>query len=160
MYSPISLVLLCLASTFASAQTISPAPNPGDVKILSAKYAGSGCPGGSARFEPGASPSLTFSNLVAKSGPGIPLADARSSCQLIVAIKYPAGYQFSLSTFNATGFGWLSAGNTGTFKVIYFFSGDQHQVSAATYSDNGIYITGSNKKIIVGFLPRGLCRTA
>jgi len=122
--------LLGLASAAPAAEPRADVPK--DITIQSVKYAGSGCPAGSVASTLSNDKTLltlAFDTYVAQSGQGIKTAENRKNCNLILQLKYPSGYQYSLFTADYRGFASIGAGSTGTVKSTYFFSGDQSQVS-------------------------------
>ena len=52
--------------------------------------------------------SLTFSDFVAESGPGLSPSRARKNCVVTVTFKVPAGWQYSIGSFFSI-WGWIEA---------------------------------------------------
>ncbi len=74
---------------------------------------------------------LTFSEFFAEIGPGLDPGRARRNCNVTLKLNVPAGYQYTVGTFNYRGHMTLDAGVKGELATNYFFSGVPAQ---GTYS--------------------------
>lgn len=84
---------------------------------------------------------LTFSDYIAEAGWGISLRESRKACQVIVDLRYPAGWSYSVISFDYRGFADLDDGVSATQKVDYYFQGFSQTASLRTtlegpYSDD------------------------
>ncbi|KAM7197458.1 protein of unknown function (DUF4360) domain containing protein [Naviculisporaceae sp. PSN 640] len=106
------------------------ATGPADVRVASISYAGSGC-SASTITGPFASDGTTFTlphgSLVARSGGDATAASYRKNCQIALNIRYPGGWQFSISKADYTGSAKLPAGVSGTSVAIIYFAGETKQ---------------------------------
>lgn len=107
-------------------------PSSDEIQVVSIAYAGSGCPAGS-MTGPFSSNVITVSllphpTLVAQSGKNISIINHRTNCQTVLKIRYPSGWQFSISEIAYKGYAKIPAGSSGESKVIYYFSGQTVQV--------------------------------
>jgi hypothetical protein len=108
---------------------------PSSVKIRRISYAGSGCAAGSIRSDVPrgfSSFRLYFDGLVAEAGPGIPLAESRKNCQILLDLAFPAGWSFSVASLDYRGYVELDFGATATQSSTYYFQGDARQARLAT----------------------------
>lgn len=112
-------------------------PSGHEVSIVGLAFAGSGCPAGTVSGQLSSdltTITLLYANFVAQAGQGISASNYRKNCQLNVKIKYPQGYQFSVFKADYRGYAQIPAGDTGTCKATYYFSGDSKQVSQAPHA--------------------------
>jgi hypothetical protein len=119
----------------ALAPAVARADVPSSVKIRSISYAGSGCAAGGIRSDvPRGFTAfrLYFSGLVAEAGPGIPLADSRRNCQVLLDLQFPAGWSFTVASLDYRGFVDLDAGASVTQTSTYYFQGDARQARLST----------------------------
>ncbi|MBC7530141.1 MAG: RICIN domain-containing protein [Oligoflexus sp.] len=102
------------------------APDPSQTFIKSIDALGSGCPTGtysSNLSDDRKAFTLSFSEFVAEIGPGIPLSDARKNCSITLTLQVPAGWQYSIGTFNYRGFMDVAAKVRADHSTSYFFQG-------------------------------------
>jgi hypothetical protein len=119
-------------------------PSGHEVQITGIAFAGSGCPAGSVSGQLSTdltTLTLLYTSFVAQSGKNIPASSYRKNCQLNVKLQYPSGWQFSVFKADYRGYAQIPAGDTGTCKATYYFSGDSTQVSSTMtikgpYDDN------------------------
>jgi hypothetical protein len=108
-------------------------PNPNEVFIASASWAGTGCPPGSVSADLGEAAtllSLSFSKYVAKTGKNTQPGDERRNCNVRVKLHYPQGFTYTLSTTDYRGHAKIPAKCKGTLSANYFFSGQQQTATA------------------------------
>ncbi|MBC7659933.1 MAG: DUF4360 domain-containing protein [Chitinophagaceae bacterium] len=120
--------LLSLSAVSAFAEDRIPVlPPAGSVKIKSLSAIGSGCPDASTYStnisDDAQAFTVTFSSFVAEVGPGIPLSASRKNCALTATLQIPAGYQFSIATFNYRGFMDLDSKVQAEHTTQYYFQG-------------------------------------
>ncbi|KAI5782049.1 hypothetical protein DFH27DRAFT_579556 [Peziza echinospora] len=131
MKLPVTLLLTVTA--VAASQVPIAATAIDAIFIESVSYAGSGCPQGTLQYQ--ISPlsstvAFLYPDLTAIIGPGIPITKTRKNCQTSISLKYPAGYQFLVSSMLFAGHVSLDAGVTALHKVTYYFAGSPLQTSA------------------------------
>lgn len=122
-----ALTLLCAGQAHAEV--------PGYVHIRNISYAGSGCPAGSVARN--VSPdlkafTLLFDQYVAEIGPGIPLANSRKNCQVLIDLDFPSGWSYSVVTVDYRGFADLDRYVTGQQQSAYYFQGQGATARLAT----------------------------
>lgn len=66
---------------------------------------------------------LSFSDFIAQVGPGIPLIESRKNCSITLDLRIPAGWQYTVGTFNYRGFMDLAARVRAEHSTSYFFQG-------------------------------------
>ncbi|MBC7658940.1 MAG: DUF4360 domain-containing protein [Chitinophagaceae bacterium] len=102
-------------------------------------FIGSGCPQGDSgtnvRWD-GSRLHLNFSGMVTQRGDGVPLTESRKTCSITISMNLPAGYTYSLGSFEARGNEALQAEETRTVTVTNFFEG-QGATSTQSVSANG-----------------------
>ncbi|MCX6102193.1 MAG: DUF4360 domain-containing protein [Proteobacteria bacterium] len=101
-------------------------PDPSSVRINGISYAGSGCPAGSVSqnlSEDAKAFTLLFDSYVAETGPGMPLSLARKNCQVVVDLRFPQGWSYSLFTVDYRGYARLESGTSGQQVSSYYFQG-------------------------------------
>ncbi|RYZ50055.1 MAG: DUF4360 domain-containing protein, partial [Proteobacteria bacterium] len=96
------------------------------VYIKNFTASGSGCTAGS--FEKNLSDdkrafTMTYSRFVAEIAPWIAPSEARKNCSITLTLNIPAGFQYTVGTFNYRGFMDLAPQVKADFKTIYFFEG-------------------------------------
>jgi hypothetical protein len=120
-------------------------PDPSDVLIERATYAGSGCPAGSAsisKSNDNKTATLSFDKYVTSIGPGTTVADKRKTCTINVKPHYPAGYQYAIRQTNFTGYADLHKKVRATEQLDYSFAGSATPTASfkstwvGPYSDN------------------------
>jgi hypothetical protein len=119
-------------------------PSGHEVEIVGLAFAGSGCPAGTVSGQLSTdltTLTLLYAEFVAQAGSGISPSNYRRNCQLNVKLRYPQGWQFSVFKADYRGYAQIPAGDTGTCKATYYFSGDSRQVSCGFSS--GRYISAS-----------------
>jgi hypothetical protein len=106
-------------------------PNPAEVHIETFRYSGSGCPSNSVTnviSDDLTTMTVGFDQYIVSSGPGVSIKERRKNCQMIIKLRYPHGYQFSLLNAQYRGYVDLQAGSSSTCHTTYFFSGSAKQV--------------------------------
>lgn len=121
-----AIFALSSSAFLSSAVAAQEAPNPDLVTIKSIDALGTGCPAGT--YNANLSPdkkafTLAFSEFVAEVGPGIPLSAARKNCSVTLTLSVPAGWQYSIGTFNYRGFMDLAPKVRADHSTSYFFQG-------------------------------------
>ncbi|KAI9141041.1 hypothetical protein BKA69DRAFT_1076887 [Paraphysoderma sedebokerense] len=131
-----STVLVSLLSLIALASAAAPraaaVPDRNTVYLEDIKYAGSGCPAGSASAafnDERTTFTVLFDNYIASAGPGIPIGENRKNCQLNLKVHIPPGYQYSVATVDYRGFVQLDSGVTALQKSSYYFAGELRQAT-------------------------------
>jgi hypothetical protein len=66
---------------------------------------------------------LSFSEFIAEVGPGIPLVESRKNCSIVLDLKIPAGWQYTIGTFNYRGFMDLGPKVKAEHTTTYYFQG-------------------------------------
>ncbi|KAK4154053.1 hypothetical protein C8A00DRAFT_33159 [Chaetomidium leptoderma] len=143
--------ILALFSGLAAASPVlvgnlADGPSGHDVQIAGLAFAGSGCPAGTVSGQLSSdltTLTLLYAEFVAQAGNNISPSNYRKNCQLNVKLKYPSGWQFSVFKADYRGYAQIPAGDTGTCKATYYFSGDSMQISSTMtirgpYNDNYI----------------------
>lgn len=126
-----NILALFIGLAAASPISVADGPSSNQVQIISITSAGTGCRAGTVSIQLAPEPTalvLLYANFIAQAGNDNPPDNYRSNCQLSVRLKYPPGWQFSISKTNYRGYAKMPAGITGTCKAIYYFSGDPKQV--------------------------------
>jgi hypothetical protein len=96
------------------------------ITIERIQYNGTGCPLGTVAqnvSDDKQAFTLTFSEFIAESGPGISLAQGRKNCIATVTLNIPAGWQYSVANFYYRGFMQLDEGVKAEHSVDYSFEG-------------------------------------
>jgi hypothetical protein len=141
-----SLKLLALLSS-APAFATGPAPAE-NIRIENIAYKGSGC-----LKEDSASINIsddkqaftvTFSEFAAQTGPFLTPLDGRKQCNLTLDLNIPAGWQFSIASFNFRGYVGLDQGIVAEHSATYYLQGDARQqkfasVTQGPYADEYVY---------------------
>ncbi len=70
---------------------------------------------------------LTFSDFVAAIGPGVAPGLSRRNCNVTLNLNVPAGFQYTVGTFNYRGFMALDQGVKGEVATKYYFAGNPAQ---------------------------------
>ncbi len=102
-------------------------PDLNQIYIKSINAIGSGCSDAST-YSINLSPdrrafTLAFSEFVAEIGPGLPLSEARKNCSITLTLNIPAGFQYSIGSFNYRGFMDLGDKVRADHTTEYFFQG-------------------------------------
>ena len=131
--------LAILSSGSAFAQDIVPALVPSEpIVIENISFKGTGCADESTASvnisEDKQAFTVSFSEFLAESGPGIPLSAGRKNCNLTLDLDIPAGWQFSLASFNFRGFVGLDSGVSAEHSATYFLQGAPQQLKYASTS--------------------------
>ncbi|MFI5976368.1 DUF4360 domain-containing protein [Streptomyces sp. NPDC051452] len=113
-------------SSALGAGTAAPPP-PDRIVIDSVAANGTGCPPGTAAVA--VSPdntafSVTYSNYLAKVGPGSAPTDFRKNCQLNLRVHVPGGFTYAIVSADYRGFASLAPGASGTQRAGYHFQGN------------------------------------
>lgn len=112
-----------LVSSVSFADILVPAE---PVTIKSIKLNGTGCPMGSVAqniSEDKQAFTLTFSEFVAETGPGLSPSNARKNCVVTATLNVPVGWQYSIGSFYYRGYMGLDEGIVATHSTTYFFEG-------------------------------------
>ncbi len=112
-----------LVSSVSFANILVPAE---PVTIKSIKVNGTGCPLGTVAeniSEDKQAFTLTFSEFIAETGPGLSPANSRKNCVVTATLKVPVGWQYSIGSFYYRGFMGLDEGIKATHSTSYFFEG-------------------------------------
>ena len=124
----LSLSTLIMGTAMAS-------DTPDYVRINEISYGGSGCPQGTVGKNiagDGKAFTLTFSEFLAESGPGIPAGYSRSNCQITVDLDFPQGWTYSVAKFDYRGYAYLDKKVKATQKSTYYFQGEDEGVDFVT----------------------------
>ncbi|MEO1373545.1 MAG: DUF4360 domain-containing protein [Cyanobacteria bacterium J06635_10] len=118
----INLIKIFVATATVMAASVAPAL-ANRVRILDAKYGGSGCPGGSASVAvspDGQELSILFDEFIADAS-ARRAKDRRKSCNLAIPIQVPPGFQVSVYDFDYRGY--VAPSTRGRLRAEYFFAG-------------------------------------
>ncbi len=130
MIRTLSQTLLPAFIALAAAQSFAGDLHPpqGSVKIKSIDPKGSGCPSldsvSTNISDDGRAFTVSFSEFAAAIGPGLSPSDARKNCALVATLSVPAGWQFSIATFNYRGYMQLDNGIKASHATQYWFQGE------------------------------------
>ncbi len=96
------------------------------VYIKNFTASGSGCRAGT--FEKNLSPdkkafTMTYSNFIAQISPWTAPSEARKNCSITLTLNIPAGFQYTVGTFNYRGAMDLDENVRANFNTVYFFEG-------------------------------------
>jgi len=130
-----SLIIPALVATAFAGPVLKRAPQattpPNEVTFAGEpKYAGSGCPPGSAAItlsDNNRQLTVLFSSYIAQVGGGALPTEARKNCQLTIVLKYPGGFQYSIFSSQYRGYLQLDEKVTARQKTTYNFSGEKGQ---------------------------------
>lgn len=116
--------VLCLSPN-ASAETNDAPYEAARVSIVSVN--GSGCPAGT--VEVGMSSgnttlTVSYSDYLARTGPGASPSDTRKNCALGLRVDAPAGYTYAIRGLDYDGFAHLERGVTGVQRSEYYIQGE------------------------------------
>ena len=125
--------LAILSSAPAFATVIAPSE---PILIDDIKYKGTGCADeGSASVniaEDKQAFTVTFSSFAAEVGPLVSPLEGRKNCNLTIDLDIPAGWQFSIASFNFRGYVGIEKGITAEHSATYFLQGDARQLKFAS----------------------------
>jgi hypothetical protein len=127
--------LLVLATIVAG--PMAPAFASDKVEIMGANYGGNGCPVNSASVTvspDGQELSVLFDKFIAQ---GSDPNNSRKSCNLVIPIKVPQGFQISL--YDADYRGYVAPQTSGTLRAEYFFAGNRGPVFQRTFRGEESY---------------------
>lgn len=87
---------------------------------------------------------VTFSEFAAQTGPLLSPLEGRKNCNLTIDLDIPAGWQFSIASFNFRGYVQLDQAVVAEHSATYFLQGDSKQLKFASvakgpYSDEYVY---------------------
>jgi Domain of unknown function (DUF4360) len=105
-----------------------------EVQIMGANYGGNGCPANSASVtvSPGGQElSILFDKFIAQ---GNDANNRRKTCNLVIPIKVPQGFQISL--YDADYRGFVDRDTKGTLRSEYFFAGNRGPVFLREFNGN------------------------
>jgi len=120
-------------ATESTAQALTQGPNPAHIILQSITYGGTGCPQGSIGTSLSAdrtSLTLIYDQLVASTGPGVPVTNSRKNCQVNIKLLAPQGWSYSIGTVDYRGNVALPAGVSAEEKLTYYFQGQTAQVNS------------------------------
>ncbi|MFJ8026724.1 DUF4360 domain-containing protein [Streptomyces sp. NPDC096311] len=117
-----------------------PPPPPARIVIDSVTVNGSGCPAGTAAVA--VSPdntafTVTYSNYIAKVGPGSAPTDRLKNCQLNLLVHVPRRYTYAIVSADYRGFASLAPGASGTQRANYHFQGNAHTTNFTHHFQGG-----------------------
>ncbi|KAK3387837.1 hypothetical protein B0H63DRAFT_559286 [Podospora didyma] len=119
---------------------------PQGVQVAEIAYSGSGCGAKSYPAQSLSDPttiSVPKTNFTAEAGKSqAQVVDTRTTCQILIKVNQPSGWQYSIAKADYYGRVHLPAGVTGISTTTYSFSGDTKKVSKAYYFDgpfDGLY---------------------
>jgi hypothetical protein len=121
--------LLILATVVAG--PMAPAFAGQQVEIMGANYGGNGCPANSASVTvspDGQKLTLLFDKFIAQGGDP---NNSRKSCNLVIPIKVPQGFQISL--YDADYRGYVAPSTSASLRSEYFFAGNRGPVFQRTF---------------------------
>lgn len=140
-----------LAAAIPVETLVVPSVAVSDVKITDITAIGSGCPAGHAIVNVDATGTIfdvAFDQYIVSAGPGTGSGDSRKNCRMSISLQFPSGYQMSIIETRFQGYASLPAGQTGTCRAAYTFSGDTGQEVvfqknlASPYEDNYNMLAG------------------
>lgn len=102
------------------------APDPNQVHIAALRYGGTGCPQGTVAdlLSPDAKAfTLLFDAYVAEAGPGLSLTQGRRNCQIVVDLRFPQGWSYTIFQVDYRGYARLDSGTSGVQRTNYYFQG-------------------------------------
>lgn len=135
------IMMLGLATSVAlgpvttAPQTTSEVPSD-KMTVAVATVNGTGCRPGTAAVA--VSPdntafTVTYSEYVAETGPGVSVTAGRRNCQLNVAVNVPGGFTFAVNKTDYRGYADLAAGASAVQRASYYFQGmSSNQVATHT----------------------------
>ncbi|MFC0436583.1 DUF4360 domain-containing protein [Kutzneria buriramensis] len=134
------LTTIAAVGALLSALTMAPhdwssPPPPDKIVIDVATVNGSGCPAHTAAVavsDDNTSFTVTYSNFMAKVGPGASPTDFIKNCQLNLRVHVPQGFTYAIAEADYRGFAHLEPGATGQEKANYYFQG-MPQTAAVTH---------------------------
>jgi hypothetical protein len=140
------ILLLSSASGVAIADLIiapfpGTTPNASDIKIVAVTLGGTGCPASAASAQEVTDPEvlpLPVVSFNATAGKDASAETARTNCQMLVKVQYPAGWKFGVYTADYSGYTKLPEDVLGVSKTVYYFSGETQEVSALGVERGGI----------------------
>ncbi|KAG9230128.1 hypothetical protein BJ875DRAFT_385821 [Amylocarpus encephaloides] len=146
MYSAALLLLPALAvasplnSDFTPLERRDSAPPADQITITSASYSGNGCPQGTVSTSIAPDKTLItfgFDAYQVYIGPTASQSEKSKACQLHLQLKYPGGFQYSITDAVYHGYARLDAGVTGSFLSTYYFSQSAAQTCTTRSSISG-----------------------
>lgn len=141
------MVLRALAATGVAASLFglsafggNPPPPSGRIVIDTVAVNGSGCPTGTAAVT--VSPdntafTVTYSNYLARVGPGSAPTDRKKDCQLNLRVHVPGGYTYAIVSAGYRGFASLAPGASGTQRASYHFQGNARTTNSTHHFKGG-----------------------
>lgn len=123
--------LWALAGLLATASAYADRPDPREIQVRGITAMGTGCPSVTDEFgqlHPSALVSISedasaftvlFDQYVVESGPGVSSQANRKNCQLLVDLKIPQGWQFSIFNVDYYGYTNLDPGLRGVLRTQY-----------------------------------------
>lgn len=125
--------LAVLTSAPAFATVIAPSE---PILIENITYKGTGCADESTASvnisEDKQAFTVTFSEFAAQTGPLLSPLEGRKNCNLTIDLDIPAGWQFSIASFNFRGYMELDKGIVAEHSATYFLQGDAKQLKFAS----------------------------
>ncbi|MER7581894.1 DUF4360 domain-containing protein [Kitasatospora sp. NPDC097691] len=142
------MLLRALAATGVAASLFgspgfggNPLPPSTPIVIDSVAANGSGCPLGTAAVSvapDNTAFTVTYSNYMAKVGPGSAPTDYRKNCQLNLVVHVPGGYTYAVVSAGYQGFASLAQGASGTLRAGYHVQGSP-RTSNTTHRFEGAF---------------------
>ncbi|MFI0466151.1 DUF4360 domain-containing protein [Saccharopolyspora sp. 5N102] len=127
MFAALSAAALTALTMLSPAGYHDDVPPPtGKITIDVATVNGSGCPAGTAAIAvspDNTSFTVSYSDYLAKVGPGADPTAFRKNCQLNLIVNIPQGFTYGIASADYRGFAHLEPGATGLEKASYYFQG-------------------------------------
>ncbi|TDD50788.1 DUF4360 domain-containing protein [Saccharopolyspora elongata] len=127
MFAALSAAALTALTMFSPVGYHDDVPPPtGKITIDVATVNGSGCPAGTAAIAvspDNTSFTVSYSDYLAKVGPGADPTAFRKNCQLNLIVNIPQGFTYGIASADYRGFAHLEPGATGLEKASYYFQG-------------------------------------
>lgn len=142
-----SLTARALAATGAAASLFgssafggNPPPPQDRIVIGTVAVNGSGCPAGTAAvtvFPDNTAFTVTYSNYLARVGPGSAPTDRKKDGQLNLRVHVPGGYTYAIVSAGYRGFASLAPGASGTQGASHPFQGNAHTTNSTHHFKGG-----------------------
>jgi len=126
MLNMMAAVGLSLSLVSASPSGWGTPPPPDKIVIAVVTVNGSGCPANTAAVAVAANNTaftVTYSNYLARVGPGSGATDFVKNCQLNLRVHVPQGFTYAIAEADYRGYAHLEPGATGQEQANYYFQG-------------------------------------
>jgi|SRR5437764_1818189 len=126
MLNMMAAVGLSLSLVSASPSGWGTPPPPDKIVIDVVTVNGSGCPANTAAVAVAANNTaftVTYSNYLARVGPGSGATDFVKNCQLNLRVHVPQGFTYAIAEADYRGYAHLEPGATGQEQANYYFQG-------------------------------------